>query len=475
MANIISPTVDLFVYDLRKELGQTLEEIQENRENFAKKLPPTFRSSLWQEDNQFETEFIELLGEKVQVEPLAFSSQEYQGYYYPVRLQDIYGLLLDCTVKNKSFSYPASCIAKAKQLLEEAIQAQTATLGRSWMVSGQLAYDSLASKDSELLAQECYQALIPNGNWQENLQSKNDFLGGTIFELSRHQLRIPEALDDFGTDLLSFNNHHVIIAIYPDRETAVTASYYIADWMRLWCYRHKILWSYRQSRFLKQLLEGDLIEIQNYVQQFKQEDYRISGLYLLEQSLEQAGTLFSSYGIDLNYLKTQICTLEVNLHDYCQQIEIMKNNLKVEGELANLSFLDKFSQQAKSQYLWKIQKEYESLHGGLTLLEVAINLLRAEVEVSQVKHHRNGQEAIATIGVGVGSGVAAAAIASHLSTAEEQEIQAALNRPIAVFLGEVVSVPSDWILPTMLLSFSLCAALVAGGVTGLILWFRRPN
>jgi len=479
MANIISPTVDLFIYDLRKELGQTLEEIQENRENFAQKLPPNFRSSLWQEDNQFETDFVELLGEQVQVDALSFSTSDYQGYYYPVRLQDTYGLLLDCTVRDKNFSYPASCISKAKLLLNEALQGESGTLGQTWMISGQLADDSLAGKNPDILAQECYQALIPRGSWHENLQSKSDVLGGVFFELSRHNLTIPEELEPLEINSPSSSkmkdNHHVIIAIYPDRETAVTASYYMTDWIRLWGYRHKILWSYNQSRFLKQLLEGDLIEIQNYVEQFKKESCRIGGLRQLERSLEQAGTLFSTYGLDLNYLKTQICTLEVNLHDYCQQVDAMAENFKAEGRSANIHFLNDFSRQAQQQYLWKIQKEYESLRGGLTLLEVAINLLRAEVEVSQVKYSRNGRDAIATVGVGVGSGVATAAIASHAFNPQERDVQAALEHPIGIILAEVAAVPTSWILPILLFGFSLCSALVAGGITGLILLVRRQQ
>src|SRR5919202_1478326 len=103
MSDIIYPTLDLFLYDLRNALGEGQDELQTNRDSFKKKLPEDLHDVLFQKDTVFEDDYIELLPKikKFKSPRHSRESGSLQGYYYPVRLNDMYGLLLDCSVENK--------------------------------------------------------------------------------------------------------------------------------------------------------------------------------------------------------------------------------------------------------------------------------------------------------------------------------------------------------------------------------------
>ncbi|NEO99682.1 MAG: hypothetical protein F6K58_13585 [Symploca sp. SIO2E9] len=99
MNDIIYPTLDLFLYDLREGLGENVGEIADNQEGFARKLPERVRSRIKQQDVEVEAEYVELLGYRGR-DKFDSNSQKYalKGFYYPVRIGDSYGLLLDCSV-----------------------------------------------------------------------------------------------------------------------------------------------------------------------------------------------------------------------------------------------------------------------------------------------------------------------------------------------------------------------------------------
>lgn len=259
MAHLVYPTVDLFLYDLRDALGHSTAQLEENRQSFFQKLPTNIHFSIQEKDEEIQVEleadFVELLGDK-QITPLDLKSPDYEGYYYPVRLSDTYGLLVDCSIADRIALYPISSIKTLRNLIFQSINYQEANLGETWLVSGSLS-KTTAPEQSEMIARECYQNLIPNANWQNNLQGKGQILGGCIFELRQENFRklgSPVTIEDRIED-----NHHVIIIIYPDEVTAEKSGELIDDWLRLFCYRSKIIWAYNESRKIKTYLKKILL------------------------------------------------------------------------------------------------------------------------------------------------------------------------------------------------------------------------
>lgn len=438
MAHLIYPTVDLFLYDLRRGLGQEDEDINKNRQHFAQKLPASIRPSVFENDTKFEGECIELLGEDRTLDT-TFTSSDYEGYYYPASLGDTYGLLLDCSVKNKTNPYPTSCISNIKAKIDERFKNQVTVLGLTWMISGELPSYLGANINPVSIAQECYQALIPNAKWQENFQGQGYFKGATIFELWRYNNVNSEKNELTTIDIQ--DNHHVIIVIYSNKVVADKAADLIADWMRLFSYRHKIIWSYQKSRIVKKDLQDNFVQIRRFAEKVEIEKFKE-----LRQNVVNAQKILPKYTINLGDISALLRNIEVNSLNYNKRLIAIKeciSEIQNEAEqrtlnkvlsnvlisllqaatanssvtdqsalLAQLAkwqdsydikFLEKFSDEVAKKYQLQIQKDYENLSPGLQLLQDLINASRAITEIDQAERDRTFQYWAGILGVGLAS------------------------------------------------------------------------
>lgn len=415
MNNIIYPTVDLFFYDLRDGLGDNPKKVKENWDNFKQKLPETLRNQV-KFDSGFESEYEELLPKNNEF--YQFRNPGYEGFYYPVRMSDMYGLLLDCSVSDKVTPQPAKCIKQIKAEIKRCLGENSATLGQSWLIYGQLPHPGQNAED---VAQICYKGLFPWANWQENFRGQGHLLGGTVFELDSFKLLLQEtdnqSEDSAASKSRVFDSHHVMIVLYPtDKEAKAGAEFY-SDWMRLFAYRAKILWAYGQTRELKQRLKQNYTIIQDCLQEIYGNHYESLPLNELKDILNQARSIVSNYTIDGDDFGYQLRTIAINLDNYKKRMEIIAERLASEDFSAfathptNIAFLANFSKLVTEKYLRQVEKDYENLSPGLQRLEFAIATIRSLVEVDRARQERRFQNNI-TI---AGWGLAAAAIAASLS------------------------------------------------------------
>jgi hypothetical protein len=271
MSELIYPTLDLFVYDLRDGLGDDNLDIVNNQKYFLSRLPERTHS-LFKQRDAIEGEHIGLLGGDKSREHFDSSTKQYslKGWYYPVSLGDSYGLLLDCSVEHslgnvqqaKNEPFPVSCFVDLKAEIEKRLANNPSTIGQVWMLSGQLS--DFTPDKAEIIAKECIQV----GNWNLDLRDKSPFLTGMLFEFWRYRLHIPSELPATLNIHDIQDNHYIIIAIYPDTDTAKKASEFNYYWLRLFAYRSKILWAYGQGQYLKKKLRDYFIDIEKYQSSF---------------------------------------------------------------------------------------------------------------------------------------------------------------------------------------------------------------
>jgi hypothetical protein len=460
MSDIIYPTLDLFLYDLRNALGEGQDELQTNRDSFKKKLPEDIHNVLFQKDNIFEDDYIELLpnlkGFKTNRD--SRESDPLQGYYYPVRLNDIYGLLLDCSVENKTKAQSAESFQELKTEIEQRLNGQPATMGQTWMISGWLPQSG--AKPPEDIAKACYKALMPNSNWERDIEGQGQFLGATIFELSRYRLVIPEGTASPTTIQSIQENQHVIIILYPDGATAKKSELFYHHWLRLFSYRHKILWAYAQSRFLKRKMKNRSTDIEEHKQSISQNQTNYQE-EKLRNILIRVQDSIKYYTIELYQIEFQSGIIEINLSNYEKRLETIKERLKKIEEKAedNLSLFDKFAKSVKDKYLLQIAKDSENLKRVLKLQEDTINAVRSRVEVDKAERDRNFQDAIAILGVGW-------SVASFLPSPDKLSENA--NDPVRMFLTQS-PLPPTWVKPAIPLVYKVSVALVAAALAWLLI------
>lgn len=483
-SKIIAPTLDLFLYDLRSGLGENTDDIAQNRDYFKAKLPAHLHESLFDRDRDFEVEFVPLLedknGDKV-IETFADDSNDLEGCYYPVRLGDSYGLLLHSSVKNSTELQPLFCLKDLKTYLTAKIADRPPSIGQTWMISAELPRAEKAN--AQEIAKACYNILMPDSDWERYFCGQGHFQGGYIFELWRYRLLLQEetkqqhiAIQDVQED------HHVIIALYPNAAAAtVAADYSLQQWMRLFCYRTKTMWAYGQSRYLKERIKQNHVSIQDSIGKMEAASTARPKLDEIQNILAKAQQTQARYTIDLSNFQYQIKTMEMNLNNYQKRLasirekaEPVKSTLILTTSVisasyaSDLQFLEKFSDTVDQKYLLQVQKDYENFSPGIQLLEGLINAiasLRVVVETDQAQRDRTFQNQVAIWGIGLAAGSIVASISAQLpaSTVTDKEKNNASQHIVSSYLSDL-GVTKPWLTPVISTTMTVGITFMFAGV-----------
>lgn len=472
MSELIYPTLDLFIYDLRDGLGDNNADITANREYFLHRLPERVRDPLERRD-EIEGEYIELLGNQGR-ETFDSSTTQYslKGWYYPVRLGDSYGLLLDCSVEHslgnvqqaRNQAFPVNCFADLKAEIEKRLVNTPSTIGQVWMLSGQLS--NFTSDNAEIIAKECSQVSAFNLNWDLDYRGQSPFLSGILFGFWQYRLHIPSDLHRNLNINDIQDNHHVIVAIYPDTNTAKEAAKFNFDWLRLFAYRSKIIWAYGQSQYLKKELRDAFVVIQQYQKDFNPSKSGKLDLKKLRQTLVNAQETLLNYSVNLNYLATQKRTIEVNLLNYERRLERIKQKLTDLQLPSDLKSFNNFIEDVNRRYLQQIKNDYESFNIGLTLLTDLINSIRGVTEIESSERDRNFQSTIAIVGVGLAASSFVASIAGQFPGATNPKDAA--KYPVGSVISQL-GIPDPWLSPAVSTTVSLGVGILAACFTWLII------
>lgn len=387
MSYLVYPTLDLFVYDLKEGLNTTDEVILKNQENFIKKLPKDVKII----DPAIEKEYLELLPHKTE----EFQTEKVEGYYYPVRLNDTYGLQIDCSVKNQTEPQAVEWFSFLKAEIEARLNKQPITLGQAWMLSGWLPENS--NQNPQEIAQDCYKAFSKDGNWQRDFQGEDTFCGGKIFQLWQPQAS-PKDTDS--SNPLHLENTPILIAIYPNLESAQKAANFYQDWMGLFCYVSKINWAYAQSRLIKKYIFGYYKKVESDRQKISLYNHQSIGSQLSDSknSLDNIQQDIKQYSTDLLGLAFQKQVIDINLTNYQTRLEIIRQKPDADSQL---ELLNKFSDLVTKKYMVQIDKDSENMQLGFKLLEDNISAVRSRIELAKAERDRNFQEFVAVVGAGI--------------------------------------------------------------------------
>jgi hypothetical protein len=388
MRELVYPTLDLFLYDLKEALNTTNEATQRNQEIFTGKLP----SKVSIIDSDRESEYLELLTQKTE----DFETDKLEGYYYPIRLNDVYGLQINCSVKNQTEAQAVECFGFLKFEIESRLNKQPITLGQAWMLSGWL--PEHGNQTPKELAQDCYKVFSKDGNWQRDFQGEGTLAGGQIFQLWQPQYSLNTLADS--SNPLPLENTPILIAIYPNRESAQKAANFYQDWLGLFCYYSKINWAYAQSRLIKKNIFGYYRKIESDRQKLPVDNRQSIGYQLTDskRSLDNIQQDIKQYSIDLLGLAFQKQVIDINLTNYQTRRELIRQRLDADSQL---DFLNKFSDLVTKKYMVQIDKDSENMQLGFRLVEDNINAVRSRIELAKAERDRSFQEFVAVVGAGI--------------------------------------------------------------------------
>ena len=362
MAEIHFLTLDLFYYYLRQGFDITDEEVKHFDDCWK----------VYEEKYSEKDGYLELVHEN------------FQGKLYHIKkeLEDTNLILLDCSTKVGSKPVEPDFISKLKAQINPPVDNKV-SLGYTWMIYGH-------GKFNEDVLKTLYNKLI-GGDW--SFHRKGKILGATIVEAwqSNREWDVPEK----GT--------HVLITLYPDQATYENASKLISEnWLTLLWYRHKIWYSYKESRVSK---EKSLKAFNEAVKDLK--SYKKDDLADLNKSLEDNLDNLTSYSINLNNIGIHQHTLSTNLYNYNLAIV---DFLKTPNN--DLKFLKEFSEIAEIKYEKQLEKDYATLAPGLAVLTGLTETIRGLVEVQQAEIDQQQNITIAIVGLGLSASSAAVGISA---------------------------------------------------------------
>jgi hypothetical protein len=333
-----------------------------------------------------------------------------------------------------------------------------------WMLSGQV--PNFTPDNAEAIAKECSQISAFNLNWDLDFRGQSSFLGGMLFEFWRYSLYTLDDLSKITSIHEIQDNNCVLIAIYPDTETAKKASKFNFDWLRLFAYRSKILWAYGQSQYLKKKLRTDFASIQKYQKDFNQVKSGKLDLKKLRRILVDSQDTQYHYSINLNYLSILKRTIETNQLNYERRLKTIKQKLAAKQDNSELQFLQEFSDNAKQYYLEQIKNDYESLNPGMMLVTDLTNAIRAVTEIERAERDRAFQSTVAIVGVGLAASSFAASIAGQFPGATNPK--EAAKYPVGSAISQL-GVPEPWLSPAVSVTVSVGVGILAAIVTWLII------
>ncbi|MBE9004009.1 hypothetical protein IQ259_02925 [Fortiea sp. LEGE XX443] len=439
---LIYPTLDLFLYDLKAGLGQDEEKVNQNRQLFWQKVYGNqLDNKKLAELAQAETDssdYWELLGrKKAEIFPAPLN-----GYYYPVQLGDTYALQVDCTANYiTDYKYsPQSidCFSKLQTEILAKINHQNGKLGQTWLIWGQLATDN---QDPIATAKECYNQLKFNSiqNRQQDFIVQGLFFGGTVFELQQ----IPTPAQNLS------DGYHVLICLFPyqlktDAVREVSSKLYPQLIQLLRC-RHKILWADSQSREikdnLKQAAKLAQTTINNLNASLKNPGIQINKI---ENFLKETPEILLKYTNNLAYLDDQRRTIEININNYQKRYqELCKLDSNSDWE-----FLQIFSNYAKEKFVAQIEADQANFSPNLTLMENYIKTVQGIIEIERTKSDRTLNTTIAIAGIGLAtSQIASSVLVAQFPPNSKTPFFLTTAFGLSVFAGLLTSIIA-WILLT---------------------------
>lgn len=478
MSELIYPTLDLFAYQLGEGLGDNQDEVKKRRDSFLKLLPQNLEKILthiYDEElaceNHEYMKLLEIAGKKTHAYDFDKYLNNYvlKGYYYPVRLNDTYGLLFDCSVDEKDIPQTLNSLRYLKQQTKPL----QGSLGKTWFISGIIPNLSI---DHETLAKNIYKAFMLEDKpghltdktyedliakqWQYRKIGK--FLKASVFEVWQPPPNW-KSLED---------NIHVLIFIYPNKQSMGDAAKFYEDWMRLFCYRNKILWAYCETSHIRLKLKEGFRSIRETIDIINNK----SELPQLKLILERNIQTYYRYIINLNYLEIQRGTIEINLYNYKEYLRYIdnyiKDNLTKFGD-TDLKFLEDFSNIVQQKYITQAKKDYENLSPGVNILENQLNSIRGIVEIEQAETDRrletkntNFQNKVAVVGVGV-------ATASLTTSVISPFVKDIYGLPSIKSLTYKQPVPEPIFNMLLVLVLSTVLGVIAGWITQKVLQSRH--
>ncbi|MCT7950924.1 hypothetical protein NG798_14080 [Ancylothrix sp. C2] len=352
----------------------------------------------------------------------------------PRRIYDSYLLYFNIRRPEKDGNTPISIFEKLNPdgiFLSENIQS---TLGQTLLITA----DIPSEEKAEDIAKLCLENLISAPEKRPPLKHKGRLFGSLIFEY--------ESLNP---------REHILIWLFSDINHRKKFEECYGKFQKLFCYRNKIITSFKQYQKhyeatyknygeientiteINKLLSPNKGEIEKAIPQSNKlvapnnrntnlSENLLSGLKekvksLPKLALEQAQNLR-----DLEHEKN---TIIINTKNYLLTLEEIRKMLPENTFYTDLSFLETFGKETAPYYQQRIQYKSDYFVHGKSLLDQSLASIRGIVEIEEAERDKSLQNQIQALAAGIGVASTIAGSSGHLPI-DKPVIIPVLNTPL---------------------------------------------
>lgn len=482
-----APNVHLFAYDLKKNknpylLYQKCDEILaklniahfnlQQRVDLIKE-PERLRVDLLNDEEIGKNDNISLpFDGKVELDDKYI---KFEGFAYPLRIQDCYTLNLNIRIPEKDDNNKATEYVDTRLLSHFnpddclLIDYINSSLGQTILITAwipeekreefyeywQMPLDLKNPTQLYLreLAKECLKTFIPDPQKQPPLHREAQLFGSPIYEFGILGDRTPY--------------QHILVWLFCTHESDRKLQKCYQDLIDLFCYRNKIIQSYWDSRQVYKALDITYNQIEQEIDRVeeitKDDNLSEENLQNLQRQLKILAKFASQYTRLMRNLEEQRNIITINTRSYAQKIKEI--NTKIENDYSSwfgndLDFLERFIRINCRNFQEQIKANLGYFMPGAGLLDRSISSIRGIVEIEQTridrqrqiaeqqerdrltKAEKNLQNEIQAIGIAIGAG---AIVASTSGLITQPWRSLSFFHPLhpfltALFLSVIVSI-----------------------------------
>ncbi|WP_414553492.1 hypothetical protein [Anabaena sp. CCY 0017] len=321
------------------------------------------------------------------------------GFAYPLRLHDSYGLWLNLRRPETENNYNTDNleIAFLRQLNPNnclILPENPLFVGQTLLVTAWLT-GAKDRKSSQEIANECLKFLFPDNYPLPPFNRQGELFGSPIFE--------------YGLFSQSDNYQHVLIWLFADNQADTKFNQCYDDLVDLFFFRTKSVKAYKDSKKTYKKLDIAYREVEKTIEKLPKIDDKKStntaNLTDLQNQLKALPQLALEYTRLLRDLEEQQNTIAIHTYNYNEKLQRIRDTI---GN--DISFLEFFSQKSSPYFQQQITADLGYFRHGLELLGKAIDSIRGIVEIEQAESDRSLERTIQILGIGFGGGAIISAI-----------------------------------------------------------------
>ncbi|MDZ8107409.1 MAG: hypothetical protein RM338_17570 [Nostoc sp. DedQUE12a] len=446
---VYAPNVHLFAFHLQKSANgdnandQDKHWLWQTCNKIIQPLQPNFDLLQWLDLDKYpDNPIVSLIKaekqmdaapiDKVEIYLDANSSLLIEGFAYPLKLYDSYGLWLNLRRPEKENNQrtedvdiqifrklnPDNCLLLAGN---DNFLNQTLII-TAWLSSEHDPQDQKALKN---LADECLQAFFPNNYPIPPFTRSATLFGSPIFE--------------YGLFSQLTNYRHVLVWFFSHPEAEEKFNSYQEQLLDLFFFRAKVVKAFQKSREVYENTNKKYQKIEDEIKNLKEFDdaqlLNDEKLDKLSDKLKTLPKMALDYANLLRYLESYQNTIAINGRNYADRLQQIRGIVKDE----DINFLEKFSLENSHNFQEQIKAELGYFTHASSLLDKAIASIRGRVEIDRAKSDRLAEDkkersdrslqiTILAVGTGIGAG---GIMASSYTLVQDDPILKALHTPVA--------------------------------------------